>query len=190
MKTFVIGISGVTNGGKTTLAKNLQKHFPNCSVISQDDFFKPESEIETDENGFLQYDGPVAKGGTPKPRGPLLPKLQESALHQKHVAVFFTWLQGSPFWQSCVVFPFTWERGGPHPAKTTWLPLSPHQEGVLTLLKPRGSPLTWAVIPSCPRASRFQAVTQAFLLRSAAPSYILSPNYSLLPPAPNLATAI
>lgn len=30
----------VTNGGKTTLAKNLQKHLPNCSVISQDDFFK------------------------------------------------------------------------------------------------------------------------------------------------------
>ncbi|XP_073734169.1 nicotinamide riboside kinase 1 isoform X3 [Callorhinus ursinus] len=56
MKTFVIGISGVTNGGKTTLAKNLQKHLPNCSIISQDDFFKPESEIETDTNGFLQYD--------------------------------------------------------------------------------------------------------------------------------------
>ncbi|XP_059512909.1 nicotinamide riboside kinase 1 isoform X3 [Myotis daubentonii] len=46
----------VTNGGKTTLAKNLQKHLPNCSVISQDDFFKPPSEIETDKNGFLQYD--------------------------------------------------------------------------------------------------------------------------------------
>ena len=30
----------VTNGGKTTLAKNLQKHLPNCSVLSQDDFFK------------------------------------------------------------------------------------------------------------------------------------------------------
>lgn len=30
----------VTNGGKTTLAKNLQKRLPNCSVISQDDFFK------------------------------------------------------------------------------------------------------------------------------------------------------
>lgn len=56
MKTFVIGIGGVTNGGKTTLAKNLQKHLPNCTIISQDDFFKPESEIETDENGFLQYD--------------------------------------------------------------------------------------------------------------------------------------
>uniref|UniRef100_A0A8D2D4R7 Nicotinamide riboside kinase 1 n=1 Tax=Sciurus vulgaris TaxID=55149 RepID=A0A8D2D4R7_SCIVU len=56
MRTFVIGIGGVTNGGKTTLAKNLQKHLPNCSIISQDDFFKPESEIETDKNGFLQYD--------------------------------------------------------------------------------------------------------------------------------------
>ncbi|XP_006834989.1 PREDICTED: nicotinamide riboside kinase 1 [Chrysochloris asiatica] len=56
MKTFIIGISGVTNGGKTTLAKNLQKHLPNCRVISQDDFFKPESEIEIDKNGFLQYD--------------------------------------------------------------------------------------------------------------------------------------
>nr|XP_021524923.1 nicotinamide riboside kinase 1 isoform X5 [Aotus nancymaae] len=49
-------ISCVTNGGKTTLAKNLQKHLPNCSIICQDDFFKPESEIETDKNGFLQYD--------------------------------------------------------------------------------------------------------------------------------------
>ncbi|XP_027262354.1 nicotinamide riboside kinase 1 isoform X2 [Cricetulus griseus] len=56
MKTFVIGIGGVTNGGKTTLAKNLQKQLPNCSIISQDDFFKPESEIDIDENGFLQYD--------------------------------------------------------------------------------------------------------------------------------------
>ncbi|XP_041601334.1 nicotinamide riboside kinase 1 isoform X1 [Vulpes lagopus] len=64
MKTFVIGISGVTNGGKTTLAKNLQKHLPNCSVISQDDFFKPESEIAKDTNGFLQYD--VSPGANSK----------------------------------------------------------------------------------------------------------------------------
>ncbi|XP_043831913.1 nicotinamide riboside kinase 1 isoform X3 [Dromiciops gliroides] len=56
MKAFVVGISGVTNGGKTTLAKKLQKQLPNCSVISQDDYFKPESEIKIDENGFLQYD--------------------------------------------------------------------------------------------------------------------------------------
>ncbi|XP_064032613.1 nicotinamide riboside kinase 1 isoform X2 [Pogoniulus pusillus] len=29
---------------------------PKCDVISQDDFFKPESEVETDERGFKLYD--------------------------------------------------------------------------------------------------------------------------------------
>lgn len=56
MKTSVTGISTVTNGRKTTLAKNLQKYLPICSIISQDDFFKPESEIEKNTDGFLQYD--------------------------------------------------------------------------------------------------------------------------------------
>lgn len=46
MKMFVIRIGDVTNGGKTTLTKNLQKHLPNCIVILQDDFFKLESEID------------------------------------------------------------------------------------------------------------------------------------------------
>ncbi|KAK4815862.1 hypothetical protein QYF61_009030, partial [Mycteria americana] len=73
--------SGVTNGGKTTLAEKLKKMLPNCHIISQDDFFKvtvfmerpdsysvdkllklmllkitPESEVETDERGFKLYD--------------------------------------------------------------------------------------------------------------------------------------
>ncbi|KAM8960571.1 nicotinamide riboside kinase 1 [Pelodytes ibericus] len=56
MKTFVIGIGGVTNGGKTTLANKLQKSLPNCSLICQDDYFKLESEVATDERGFKQYD--------------------------------------------------------------------------------------------------------------------------------------
>ncbi|XP_019372985.1 PREDICTED: nicotinamide riboside kinase 1 isoform X2 [Gavialis gangeticus] len=53
---LVVGLGGVTNGGKTTLAEKLEKLLPNCSIISQDDFFKPESEVETDERGFKQYD--------------------------------------------------------------------------------------------------------------------------------------
>ncbi|XP_075454515.1 nicotinamide riboside kinase 1 isoform X2 [Ascaphus truei] len=56
MKTCIIGIGGVTNGGKTTLANKLLKTLPNCSVVYQDDYFKPESEVETDESGFKQYD--------------------------------------------------------------------------------------------------------------------------------------
>ncbi|NXN15033.1 NRK1 kinase, partial [Indicator maculatus] len=46
----------VTNGGKTTLAEKLKKMLPKCDIISQDDFFKPESEVETDERGFKLYD--------------------------------------------------------------------------------------------------------------------------------------
>uniref|UniRef100_A0A3B4FQQ1 Nicotinamide riboside kinase 2-like n=1 Tax=Pundamilia nyererei TaxID=303518 RepID=A0A3B4FQQ1_9CICH len=36
----IIGIGGVTNGGKTTLTNNLIKTLPNCCVVHQDDFFK------------------------------------------------------------------------------------------------------------------------------------------------------
>ncbi|XP_068782286.1 uncharacterized protein [Struthio camelus] len=46
------GHSCVTNGGKTTLAEKLKKILPNCDIISQDDFFKLESEVETDQCGF------------------------------------------------------------------------------------------------------------------------------------------
>ncbi|XP_003216581.2 nicotinamide riboside kinase 1 isoform X1 [Anolis carolinensis] len=56
MKILVIGLGGVTNGGKTTLSRKLKDQFPNCTIISQDDFFKPESEVAIDDNGFLQYD--------------------------------------------------------------------------------------------------------------------------------------
>ncbi|NXF90581.1 NRK1 kinase, partial [Eubucco bourcierii] len=56
MRVLVIGLGGVTNGGKTTLAEKLKKMLPKCDIISQDDFFKPESEVETDERGFKLYD--------------------------------------------------------------------------------------------------------------------------------------
>uniref|UniRef100_A0A8C5PFZ7 Nicotinamide riboside kinase 1 n=1 Tax=Leptobrachium leishanense TaxID=445787 RepID=A0A8C5PFZ7_9ANUR len=47
---------GVTNGGKTTLANRLKKSLPNSSLICQDDYFKSEAEVETDERGFKMYD--------------------------------------------------------------------------------------------------------------------------------------
>ena len=40
----VVGISGVTCGGKTTLAESLRKTFNNTVVISQDDYFLPEND--------------------------------------------------------------------------------------------------------------------------------------------------
>ncbi|KAM8893584.1 muscle-specific beta 1 integrin binding protein 2 isoform 1-T1 [Spinachia spinachia] len=53
---YVIGIGGVTNGGKTTLTDRLIKNLPNCCVVHQDDFFKPQDQIEVGEDGFKQYD--------------------------------------------------------------------------------------------------------------------------------------
>uniref|UniRef100_A0A8C5MDX4 Nicotinamide riboside kinase 2 n=1 Tax=Leptobrachium leishanense TaxID=445787 RepID=A0A8C5MDX4_9ANUR len=48
-------MSQVTNGGKTTLTNRLVSSLPNCCVVHQDDFFKPQDEIEV-QDGFKQYD--------------------------------------------------------------------------------------------------------------------------------------
>ncbi|XP_006628752.1 muscle-specific beta 1 integrin binding protein 2 isoform X1 [Lepisosteus oculatus] len=53
---YIVGIGGVTNGGKTTLTDRLMKNLPNCCVVHQDDFFKPQDQIEVGEDGFKQYD--------------------------------------------------------------------------------------------------------------------------------------
>ncbi|XP_053311893.1 nicotinamide riboside kinase 2 [Spea bombifrons] len=56
MRRIIIGIGGVTNGGKTTLTKRLINTLPNCCVVHQDDFFKPPDQIEVGEDGFKQWD--------------------------------------------------------------------------------------------------------------------------------------
>ncbi|XP_066889188.1 nicotinamide riboside kinase 2 isoform X5 [Kogia breviceps] len=52
----IVGIGGMTNGGKTTLTNSLLKSLPNCCVIHQDDFFKPQDQIAVGEDGFKQWD--------------------------------------------------------------------------------------------------------------------------------------
>ncbi|KAF7667478.1 hypothetical protein LDENG_00061440 [Lucifuga dentata] len=56
MKTLVVGIGGMTNGGKSTLSLNLRQQIPNSCIIAQDLFFKDDSVIPVDSNGFKQYD--------------------------------------------------------------------------------------------------------------------------------------
>ncbi|KAF4115996.1 nicotinamide riboside kinase 1 isoform X1 [Onychostoma macrolepis] len=56
MRKLIIGIGGMTNGGKTTLSKGLQELLRNSLVISQDNFFKDDSVVPADVNGFKQYD--------------------------------------------------------------------------------------------------------------------------------------
>ncbi|KAG5840991.1 nicotinamide riboside kinase 1 [Anguilla rostrata] len=56
MKSLIIGIGGITNGGKSTLAKSLHEHIPNSYIVAQDTFFKDDSVVAVDSNGFKQYD--------------------------------------------------------------------------------------------------------------------------------------
>ncbi|XP_047230008.1 muscle-specific beta 1 integrin binding protein isoform X1 [Girardinichthys multiradiatus] len=53
---YIIGIGGVTSGGKTTLTNRLIQALPNCCVVHQDDFFKKPDQIQVGEDGFRQWD--------------------------------------------------------------------------------------------------------------------------------------
>lgn len=46
----------MTNGGKSTLAAKLQQQLPRSCIIAQDTFFKDDSVVPVDSDGFKQYD--------------------------------------------------------------------------------------------------------------------------------------
>ncbi|KAK3345423.1 P-loop containing nucleoside triphosphate hydrolase protein [Neurospora tetraspora] len=58
-KAVVIGISGCSSSGKTTLARLLRDIFPNTFILHEDDFYKPESEIPM-KDGLANWDCPEA----------------------------------------------------------------------------------------------------------------------------------
>ncbi|PIA19419.1 P-loop containing nucleoside triphosphate hydrolase protein [Coemansia reversa NRRL 1564] len=58
---IVFGLSGPSCSGKTTIALNLVKLFPQTVVIHQDDFYKPDSQIPFNkEIGIQDWDCPEA----------------------------------------------------------------------------------------------------------------------------------
>ncbi|KAI1381524.1 P-loop containing nucleoside triphosphate hydrolase protein [Hypoxylon crocopeplum] len=54
-KAVIVGISGASSSGKTTLARLLRDVFPNTFVLHEDDFYKPETELPSKE-GLLDWD--------------------------------------------------------------------------------------------------------------------------------------
>ncbi|KAA8631996.1 hypothetical protein SMACR_06226 [Sordaria macrospora] len=58
-KAVVIGISGCSSSGKTTLARLLRDIFPNTFILHEDDFYKPEAEIPM-KDGLTNWDCPEA----------------------------------------------------------------------------------------------------------------------------------
>ncbi|KAK3680731.1 nicotinamide riboside kinase 1 [Podospora appendiculata] len=58
-KAIVIGISGCSSSGKTTLARILRDIFPNTFILHEDDFYKAEDELPM-KNGLVDWDCPEA----------------------------------------------------------------------------------------------------------------------------------
>ncbi|KAI7834683.1 hypothetical protein BX661DRAFT_167905 [Kickxella alabastrina] len=60
-KVIVLGLSGPSCSGKTTIALNLLKLFPHTVIIHQDDFYKSDNQIPVDsQTGFKDWDCPAA----------------------------------------------------------------------------------------------------------------------------------
>jgi uridine kinase len=60
MKPFIIGITGGSGSGKTTFIRSLREHFSEeqLCVISQDDYYRPREEQESDPMGITNFDLP------------------------------------------------------------------------------------------------------------------------------------
>ncbi|KAL1850700.1 ribosylnicotinamide kinase [Diaporthe australafricana] len=54
-KAVVVGVSGCSSSGKTTLARLLRDIFPNTFVLHEDDFYRPENELPM-KDGLLDWD--------------------------------------------------------------------------------------------------------------------------------------
>jgi uridine kinase len=60
MRPFIIGITGGSGSGKTTFIRSLRHHFSEeeLCVISQDDYYRPKEEQESDQQGITNFDLP------------------------------------------------------------------------------------------------------------------------------------
>lgn len=54
-KAVIVGISGASSSGKTTLARLLRDVFPNTFILHEDDFYKPENELPM-RDGLRDWD--------------------------------------------------------------------------------------------------------------------------------------
>lgn len=61
-KHYVVGIAGGSASGKTSFLHQLKASLPegSVSIISQDNYYRPKSEQEIDENGEVNFDLPTS----------------------------------------------------------------------------------------------------------------------------------
>ncbi|MFT6209946.1 MAG: uridine kinase [Bacteroidia bacterium] len=61
-KHYVVGIAGGSASGKTSFLRRLKENLPegSVSIISQDNYYKPQEQQLLDENGEFNYDLPTS----------------------------------------------------------------------------------------------------------------------------------
>ena len=55
-KAILVGVSGVSSSGKTTLARLLRDIFPRTFILHEDDFYKTDTEIPVNSEGVQDWD--------------------------------------------------------------------------------------------------------------------------------------
>ncbi|KEQ83477.1 P-loop containing nucleoside triphosphate hydrolase protein [Aureobasidium pullulans] len=55
-KAVLVGVSGVSSSGKTTLARLLRDILPNAFILHEDDFYKTDQEIPVNKDGVQDWD--------------------------------------------------------------------------------------------------------------------------------------
>ena len=61
-KHYLVGIAGGSASGKTSFLKQLKDNLPDgsVSIVSQDNYYKPQTQQQRDENGQVNYDLPTS----------------------------------------------------------------------------------------------------------------------------------
>lgn len=55
-KALLVGISGVSSSGKTTLARLIRDIFPSTQILHEDDFYKTDVDIPVNSEGIADWD--------------------------------------------------------------------------------------------------------------------------------------
>ncbi|EPE07766.1 nicotinamide riboside kinase 1 [Ophiostoma piceae UAMH 11346] len=97
-KAVIVGISGCSSSGKTTLARLLRDIFPNTFILHEDDFYKQDDQIPIGADGLADWDcaGAIAlpdmeqalayirtKGASPVSRGSLSQRADHGTARRK-----------------------------------------------------------------------------------------------------------
>ncbi|PSR85569.1 nicotinamide riboside kinase 1 [Coniella lustricola] len=77
-KAIVVGLSGCSSSGKTTLARLLRDIFPNTFILHEDDFYRPEEELPV-KDGLVDWDSAESLN---------IPEMEKALLHIRSEGTF------------------------------------------------------------------------------------------------------